>query len=286
LTSADTYSRGIAYTTITLSPVLVFAAFTGISLKDGEVLDSARLFTSLTLISLLASPLSHLFQSLPGITGAINCFDRIQTFLLAEPRNDYRLRNQGRATHLSMNSPFVLDAGTIPATFCEKYPKTCISPVASSATRNDMVVIENGSFAWALDGKPILHDINLRIKTAELTVIVGPVGSGKTTLIKAFLGEAIKTAGSVSLSSLEIALCEQTPWLINATLRQNVTEGHPFDEVWYRNVLYACALEQDIAQIPDEDEMLIGSKGVKLSGGQKQRVVSSYCLTNFARRSS
>jgi ATP-binding cassette subfamily C (CFTR/MRP) protein 1 len=70
--------------------------------------------------------------------------------------------------------------------------------------------------------------------------------------------------------------CAQTPWLQNGTIQQNICgfiDESDIDKVWYRTVLYACALEQDMALLDEGDQSMVGSKGVTLSGGQRQRVV-------------
>ncbi len=109
----------------------------------------------------------------------------------------------------------------------------------------------------------------------ELTIIVGPVASGKTTLLKGLLGEARMFAGSIELTiPEEIAYCDQDAWLLNRTVKENIVAYEKYDEDMYYSVIRACQLEEDIALLPKHHDTQIGSKGVSLSGGQKQRVVS------------
>lgn len=103
--------------------------------------------------------------------------------------------------------------------------------------------------------------------------VVGPVGSGKSTLLKGLLGEVPHTHGSINLPSRSIAFCDQTPWIANSTLKENITLFSGADEDYYESVLAACALHDDLSQIPDGDRSRVGSKGITLSGGQKQRLV-------------
>jgi len=90
--SSPRYPNGnwVAYITLTLSPVLVFGTFIAVSKRDGSEFDISRLFTSLILISLLASPLIQLFQVIPSIGAAIGCLERIQTYFDIEEREDFR----------------------------------------------------------------------------------------------------------------------------------------------------------------------------------------------------
>jgi ABC-type bacteriocin/lantibiotic exporter with double-glycine peptidase domain len=88
------------------------------------------------------------------------------------------------------------------------------SPTPSSTKATDVISVRNGAFGWDKDAEPILRDINLTIERSSLTLLIGPVASGKSTLLKALLGETPSSKGFVYVSTLESAWCEQTPWLI------------------------------------------------------------------------
>ena len=120
---------------------------------------------------------------------------------------------------------------------------------------------------------PILYDIDIQIPVSSLTIVIGKVGSGKSTLLRGLLGEIYNLSGSVYTSTNQVAYCGQEPWLINASIKDNILAGSLLDETWYNTVLTACALDYDIAKFPQHDRQLVGSKGLSLSGGQKQRVV-------------
>ncbi|CAG5124367.1 unnamed protein product [Candidula unifasciata] len=136
------------------------------------------------------------------------------------------------------------------------------------------IEVQGGNFTWHLNKEEItLKDISVRIPTGKLTVIVGQVGSGKSSLLSAFLGEMIQVSGNMfKARNLNVAYVSQRPWLLNASLKDNILFGKPF--VWrkYKKVISACALLPDIEQLPAADITEIGEKGVNLSGGQKQRV--------------
>ena len=116
-----------------------------------------------------------------------------------------------------------------------------------------------------------LHDISLTIERGKLTTIVGSVGSGKSTLAMAFLGEVHASTGSVWVSD-EIGYAAQEAWILNATIRDNITFGKPYDPLWYAEVIRACALTTDLAMFPASDLTEIGERGTNLSGGQRQRI--------------
>ena len=119
--------------------------------------------------------------------------------------------------------------------------------------------------------KAALRNINMQVKTSELAVVIGRVGSGKTTLCSAILNEAYLKQGEVTLNG-NVAYASQTPWVLNATLQENILFGLPMDEERYKKVLQVCQLEHDIKMLEDGDQTEIGERGINLSGGQKARV--------------
>lgn len=128
----------------------------------------------------------------------------------------------------------------------------------------------SGTFSWGGEEKT-LKNINLSVKKANLTAVVGSVGCGKSSLISALLGEMEKLLGTVNVDG-KVAFVPQQAWIQNATLMDNIIFGRPFNKELYNKVLEACALTPDIAMLPGGDQTEIGEKGINLSGGQKQRV--------------
>eukprot|EP00038_Savillea_parva_P030625 m.79033 g.79033 ORF g.79033 m.79033 type:complete len:1540 (+) comp9265_c0_seq4:864-5483(+) len=148
-------------------------------------------------------------------------------------------------------------------------------PAMSRANKGDvMASIHHGMFAWSFEGYntvPVLKNIDFEARAGQVTAVVGPVGSGKTSLMLSLLGEMEKMAGNVRVRGT-VAYVPQQAWIQNATLRDNILFGQAFDPVKYENVISACALASDLAQLPAGDLTEIGEKGINLSGGQKQRV--------------
>ena len=172
-------------------------------------------------------------------------------------------------------SEMVIELLECPETDFWEKAKKLAKPIESPDENGDAINVVDASFAWKRSGPPVLRHINMNLKSSHLTMIVGPVASGKSTLLKAILGEVHNLAGSVCVASRDISFCDQTPWLRNTTVQQNILGFSSFDSYWYSAVLRACALESDLSQLPDGDQTLIGSNGITLSGGQKQRVVSA-----------
>uniref|UniRef100_A0A3P8P9I6 ATP-binding cassette, sub-family C (CFTR/MRP), member 2 n=1 Tax=Astatotilapia calliptera TaxID=8154 RepID=A0A3P8P9I6_ASTCA len=133
------------------------------------------------------------------------------------------------------------------------------------------VSICDGSFAWEKDAKPLLKDVNLDIEPGRLVAVVGAVGSGKSSLMSALLGEMHSTKGFINIGG-SLAFVPQQAWIQNATLKDNILFGSPHEEENFKKVIEACALAPDLELLPGGDLTEIGEKGINLSGGQKQRV--------------
>uniref|UniRef100_A0A7N6C098 Multidrug resistance-associated protein 1 n=1 Tax=Anabas testudineus TaxID=64144 RepID=A0A7N6C098_ANATE len=113
--------------------------------------------------------------------------------------------------------------------------------------------------------------LNVCIPEGSLVAVVGHVGSGKSSLLSALLGEMDKLEGTVAIKG-SVAYVPQQAWIQNSTLKGNIIFGQERKEAWYQHVVEACALQPDLEILPAGDETEIGEKGVNLSGGQKQRV--------------
>lgn len=136
----------------------------------------------------------------------------------------------------------------------------------------DLVIVDKASFAWAAtQAEPTLVNISVTVKKGELVGVVGRVGSGKSSLLSAILGEMTRLQGSVKLRGNVAYVC-QNPWLQGATVKENIIFGHRYDDEFYEAVLDACAIRPDLAVLIDGDQTEIGEKGVTLSGGQRARI--------------
>uniref|UniRef100_A0A7N8XUW9 ATP-binding cassette, sub-family C (CFTR/MRP), member 2 n=1 Tax=Mastacembelus armatus TaxID=205130 RepID=A0A7N8XUW9_9TELE len=130
------------------------------------------------------------------------------------------------------------------------------------------VSVCDGSFAWEKEAQPL---VSLDIKPGRLVAVVGAVGSGKSSLMSAVLGEMHCTKGFVNIKG-SLAFVPQQAWIQNATLRDNILFGSPHEDKRLQEVVEACALVPDLELLPGGDLTEIGEKGINLSGGQKQRV--------------
>ncbi|XP_047464661.1 ATP-binding cassette sub-family C member 3 isoform X1 [Mugil cephalus] len=230
----------------TSAPFLValttFAVY--VTVDENNVLDAEKAFVSLSLFNILRFPLNMLPQVISSIVQASVSLKRIQTFLSHD--------------ELDPDSVDRKNAGTEYA-----------------------VTVVNGKYTWAKEDPPVLHNINIMVPQGSLLAVVGHVGCGKSSLISALLGEMEKVEGEISVRG-SVAYVPQQAWIQNATLRDNILFGKPYNEQKYRCVLEACALTPDLQVLPGGDMTEIGEKGINLSGGQRQRVSLARALYSDA----
>lgn len=247
----------LGYIPLLLSPPLTLAF-------AQRTLDPSRMFTSLSYLLLLTDPLSQIFQTIPQLLSALACLGRVQAFLESEARHDFRrVLADARASPEKAR----VQGGESPTASQESQPDR---PDLEHAVA---VAIRDGRFGWEAD-RFALRDVNTQVAKSSLTIVVGPVGSGKSTLCKALLGEIPFSEGSVVLSTRHprVGFCDQTPFLSNGSVRDNIVGHSPFDAERYAEVIEATALGVDLAALPRGDGSGVGSDGVTLSGGQRQRV--------------
>ncbi|XP_059490449.1 probable multidrug resistance-associated protein lethal(2)03659 [Neocloeon triangulifer] len=142
----------------------------------------------------------------------------------------------------------------------------------SSGEKGPIVSLQNATAKWNDEiADPTLNNVNVTMKSGQLLAVIGPVGSGKTSLIHAILQELPLTSGSLSVSGT-VSYAAQEPWLFAGSVRQNIIFGQAWDPKRYKTVVRVCALEKDFSQLPYGDETVVGERGVSLSGGQRARV--------------
>ncbi|KAL7702961.1 multidrug resistance protein E [Lotmaria passim] len=130
---------------------------------------------------------------------------------------------------------------------------------------------EEDDAVYELRTKALLTDVDLRIPRGRLTVVLGPTGSGKSTLLDSLIGALAVTRGRVACSR-SVAYVPQQPWIMSATLRDNVVFFGAADAAAFERAVASSQLAADLALLADGAETEIGERGINLSGGQKARV--------------
>ncbi|CAL8264121.1 unnamed protein product [Lota lota] len=231
------YLGAVSTFTWVCAPFLVaLSTFTVYVLIDERnVLDAQKVFVSLALFNILRFPLNMLPMVISSIVQASVSLKRLQVFL----------------SHEELQGDSV-DRNTM------------------TGSSNSISIVD-GVFSWSRTEIPTLKRLNVHIREGSLVAVVGHVGSGKSSLLSALLGEIPKIEGTVAVKG-SVAYVPQQAWIQNATLKDNIIFGQEWKETWYHRVVEACALLPDLDILPAGDDTEIGEKGVNLSGGQKQRV--------------
>jgi len=265
--------RNAILATAVVMPILAsMLTFITYSLSN-HVLDAAPIFSSLALFSALGIPLEILPVAVGRVVDGLASIRRISHFLNAEERQDDAIWNTQEVPAITIdNASFVWEQaasrGGAVAPALEQNAEIKSNEVSGNPDPGSDADPEGAeNFREPFN----IRDINLAVGRKEFIAVIGEVGCGKTSLISALAGDMRKTSGSVTLGASR-ALCSQTPWIQNTTLRQNIIFGREFDSTFYERVIDACALRPDIDMLPSGDLTEIGEKGVTISGGQKQRL--------------
>ncbi|CAG8455262.1 7608_t:CDS:2, partial [Dentiscutata heterogama] len=283
---------GISMVFPIFASILAFITF---SLTGGN-LDVDIVFSSLALFNLFRIPLIFLPVAIASISDAYVSINRINDFLQADelsvlpginPDEQYAIKvTDGEFIWESATPEEVTDDSKKERKKekrSENHKKSDKSENDSSSTISNEKAPDTSTALTPADlgenfenSRPLsprsqLFNINVSIPHGKLIAIVGSVRSGKSSLLTALVGEMKKIKGEVLFGG-NVGYCPQSAWIQNATLRDNITFGLPFDEEKYRQVIKDCCLEQDLKTLPNGDLTEIGEKGINLSGGQKQRV--------------
>lgn len=261
------------------TPILItFLSFFLYTVVEKKQLTPSIAFPALSMFSLLRVPLDQLADMVAHVQESKVSLDRVDKYLNEEETGKY---DQLRESSISEGpAKIALEKATL--TWGTAKP----SPDASSAS--------DGADAFRL----INIDVNFPV--GRLSIIAGPTGSGKTSVLMALLGEMRLVEGRVHLPGGmtqradlpvdpetglidSVAYCAQEAWLVNDTVKENIIFASPYDEKRYRAVLKACALERDIEILDAGDQTLVGEKGISLSGGQKQRISLARAVYSSAR---
>lgn len=257
-----TWSTLVYFTIPIFVTILTFATYIFV---QQHLLTAPIAFTVLALLNVMRNPLEQLAEILTELLQAKVSLNRIDDFLNERETSKYQQLKQH------------------------------VNDTDSTASAVPRIGFENATFSWEssdilatskTDFK--LRNIDISFKVGELNVIVGPTGSGKTSLLLALLGEMELVSGSVFLPggclrdevvpnpttglAETIAYCSQSAWLLNDTLRNNILFGTEYDHDRYNAIIDACSLRRDLEILDGGDQTEIGEKGITLSGGQKQRV--------------
>jgi ATP-binding cassette subfamily C (CFTR/MRP) protein 1 len=249
--------RSFLVSLLTTAPTLVIVAtLTAYSLM-GNTLHPSTVFAALALFNQLRFPLYFLPVTLSSLAEGKPSIDRLSNFFAAEEVVPY----VQRANHAPRDYPEDVAASISAGAFTWVAP-----PLAGHVSQPQT---------------PLLHGIELEVKKGELVAIIGEVGSGKSSVLSALLGEMRHVFGTIYTQG-SLAFVPQSPWIPNDTVRGNILFGSKYDAEKYAKVVETCGLTRDLGLLEFGDETEIGEQGINLSGGQKQRLSIARALYKSA----
>ncbi|KAK0480768.1 hypothetical protein IW261DRAFT_1474488 [Armillaria novae-zelandiae] len=261
----------INYVIPVLTMMATYATYHLLSLQTiimKEQLSSAKVFSSMTIFDMFSNQLHRMLYTVSQTVVGKVSLDRLTDF---------------------MHNTELLD------TYSEKTPATLIIP--TEIPTNDVIGFCKAAFSWSNDGNgsatPSGRQFLLRIEEElifhknSINLVIGPTGSGKTSLLMALLGEMhYSPSGPGSWFNLPreggVAYAAQESWVLNSTIKENILFGAEFDEQRYKKVVRQCGLERDLTLFDAGDQTEVGEKGLTLSGGQKARVTLARAIYSKA----
>ncbi|KAI4736070.1 ABC multidrug transporter-like protein [Aureobasidium sp. EXF-12298] len=293
--------NGIMAVSMSMPVFASMLAFITYSLTD-HGLQAGKIFSSLALFNGLRLPLNLLPLVIGQTVDATASIRRIEEFLLAEEALDEAAWDyEGKSAIVMKDANFTWERtptqetekkavgapGSKEAKAARKADKKAdqkadkqakkdakkATKALKNAEKDDGLEASDSSTTLAEDSEhPFeIKGLNISIGRDELVAVIGSVGSGKTSILAALGGEMRRTSGEVTFGASR-SYCPQYAWIQNATVKENITFGKPFDQDWYDEVVDACALRPDLDMLPNGDLTEIGERGITVSGGQKQRL--------------
>ncbi|TMW55721.1 hypothetical protein Poli38472_010603 [Pythium oligandrum] len=217
---------------LSIAPMLTMAVSLIMYVYFGHKVTIPKAFTLLALVNTCHVPFGQFSNAVVGVIEGVSSIQRISTFI------------------------------TAPETEVHTLPE-CEEPA---------VELVDADFTWNTSiSRPILQDINISIQPGSLTIVVGAVGSGKSSLINALLGEMYRVRGTTDMRG-SIAYASQQAWIQHCTIRDNVLFGEPFDQQHYDAVISACQMRRDLDELERGDATEISERDAALNSSLKTRV--------------
>ena len=252
------------------SDILIFslpslASFVSIVIYNSfekEKLSLGAVFFVLTVFNLLVGPLKLFYFSLSNLFECIKSFNRIDVImklpeLIPKPNHEPSLKiiSMEKASFFYNNPEY------------DQRIKQIVERIQGKNSSTSKLIKFKNSQNQGFE----LEEISLQVNPGELVMVIGAVGSGKSSLLKSLLEILHFKSGDLKISG-SIAYVSGESFLLNDRFRENITFGRPFDEERYRKAIQLCELKQDLKVLPGGEFTEIGEQGLNLSGGQKQRI--------------
>ena len=280
----------LTYSTMMMAPnFITLSVFGFYSYFHQAGIDTTKAFALISAFFILQNPLREFSMFFIKRGEAMGCIRRIQRFLVAEEVDTSHIthstdtfNNPYALTIQNGNFYWVKDKYQNLAADQDNSQKTQVSVASSAKTKLPSTPISAKKILTRANKTrglfQVLEDIEMKVQRGRLVGILGKIGSGKSSLINSLIGETIVLKDGPSPSKTRIfiqaslSLVSQQPWIQNATVKNNILFGKPFNKRAYMQAIQYACLKDDLLQFQDGDETMIGEKGATLSGGQRLRI--------------
>ncbi|KAF7996688.1 hypothetical protein HCN44_002334 [Aphidius gifuensis] len=230
--------------------ILAMIYLTNYNEMENNKITSAHVFMLVAYYDLIRVAMTDLYpKAVLMCAEAVVSFNRIQEFLMYD-----EIVNQ------SLEKPKIFEIYR---------PIKIDKQHENNNSHEGKIIIERLCARWIKEDT--LSGINMQVNPGQLVAIVGPVGSGKSSLLNVILKELAVYQGSVDVQG-NIAYACQEPWLFAGSVRNNILFGRALDQKRYERVVKVCQLKRDYQLFPYGDKTIVGDRGVSLSGGQRARI--------------
>lgn len=253
----------------------------------GNVFTARQVFIVTAYFNFLYDSMLHFWPI--ALTSVAECFvsiKRIEQFLLL-PENKMAAQSQIDASSTAESTPTYI-TNTLAGMGKEHTNVAFMPDVLNTGkpmptyprfTRNESaaskgIYFKNVTAMWGRESEGIqtgIENIDIEIEDSGMCAIIGPVGSGKSTILQAILEEIAVDKGELIVNGA-VSYAAQEPWLFEGTVRENILFTQEYDGARYKEVIRVCALERDLQILPYGDYTIIGERGISLSGGQRARI--------------
>jgi ABC-type multidrug transport system fused ATPase/permease subunit len=276
------YCRILAALVTAATPTMLVAVVFILYYVSGNALTPEVVFPTISVLNILRIP----FIMIPNLFTALIQFSvaatRVTKFLMSDDHCDSAITSidtYAVDVPAAKESAIVFEGATLCAYLPKKLPTVERILPREQSLRSTLLpcmptkpkpFASSGNY-FVMELKPLLKNVSLRIPKGKLTVILGPTGSGKSTLLEAVLGQLYLSEGQI-VAAESIGFVPQQPWIMNATVKENIEFFSPADEKRLATALQTCQLDTDLHMLPGGLQTEIGERGVNLSGGQRARV--------------
>ena len=282
--------NSVGYTTGPLAGLLSIITF----IATGERVTAFQMFTILSSLNVINFSVSiTMAYSLPFLAEGYIAVKRIEEFMSREygatcPEEDKGItfaKQHGPNGFLSLNLKRNKHGTAVVRQESFKAGDAKLLSVLTKATttntENELALFRVSASWDRYEDRKALKNISFCLRKGQILAITGPVGSGKSSLLMAILGELPAISGTVTFNG-RIAYVPQIPWVFSGTVRDNILFGRTLDAKLYKEILEVCCMQTDLNNFPKGDLTEIGHRGVSLSGGQRVRVSLARALYSTA----